>query len=392
MKTLMILLILALFSADTQGNSGYYEVHPEHKDVAIRELQTAGINHPELINFLQATREISSGPFSFTKDECQEILNKVYPEQSFDLLLEQANFQMNFDDLSQEIKIAIIKNYIMETNPNKITDLENAIEEMNQEILKAQRLYLESYQILGKGNTPAIRYAINKYILGMYEKSDQIDQSEQAFQILKATNFISTSIQTTQGYTYSSKTSITQFLHNHPNIHTIVLGCGNCISTVITNKARARHDLDYEPKSSSLCQETHHHSTDEVTVSLDLRGYSARGSIADIIADGRSDEFWEGVAEGLNGRKLDQIKDHSYYPISTLSLHHITNFLKPGGILSITLPEPDAQRAREMVLDQEYFTLIEDDFWLSPLTNEPIKHPNPNSGIKLLKFQYVPKN
>ncbi len=210
---------------------------------------------------------------------------------------------------------AIIPRDIIDQVSNTLTT------EHEKEIFKglveqnSQRMHreIENYNahilpVLGPWRLSTLRNFINKGILGLTGVSP-LEGAEDLFQIMKSTGFLSTNITTTQNYSYSQKIAAQDFLLQNPSIHTLVLGCG---SFVPRNFASVY--LRQEEAGCASCQEFHHSRKGEMTISLPGGNLDdEEGAASDIIADATSPSLWEGIREGLGGRKFKTIKDHSNY-------------------------------------------------------------------------------
>jgi hypothetical protein len=99
-----------------------------------------------------------------------------------------------------------------------------------------------------------------------------------------------------------------------------------------------------------------------------------------VIGDVADSCFWEGVREGLNGRKLDAIKDHTYYAGLHVSYDkNIGDILKTEARFEIAI-DPYVKNIPEL----KGFTLKEESPWISPITGNTIQHWK--SDMKLQVF------
>ena len=169
-------------------------------------------------------------------------------------------------------------------------------------------------EALGPYKVATLKNFLNKQILGLTGLL-QLGGAEELFQMLKATGVIRTSIPTTVGYTYSQQLATREFLSNHPEVHTLILGCGSFAGNTALMLIEGP---DGGEGGCGSCSKMHHIKKGEMTVSLmdnlffdKTDYYNEEGSASDVMADATSTAFWEGVLEGLVGRKLSRTEDHS---------------------------------------------------------------------------------
>jgi hypothetical protein len=159
-----------------------------------------------------------------------------------------------------------------------------------------------------------------------------------------------------EGYRYSQKEATKEFLQSHEEVHTLVLACGNFIPYTVS--------YDFSRRSEggcTSCHEGHHISKGEMTVTLFDRlayidegedaDYNEEGSSSDIIADITHPSFWEGVLEGLRGRKLRHIKEHNMYnpALALPRIGAIKQALEVGGVFETLCPSSSGAALRETI-------------------------------------------
>jgi hypothetical protein len=184
-----------------------------------------------------------------------------------------------------------------------------------------------------------LRNFINKTILGI-TGMPQLEGSEDLFQMMKNTGFLTTTIPTTLHYLYSQKIAAREVFQNHSEVDTLILGCGSFIPANISYGLFKKQD-----GGCGACECLHCLQKQEITVSLmdptqnhfDIReGYNEEGSGSDIIGDIHSNKLWEGIREGLGDRKLKAIKDHSWGVFNTREdLTNAFSVLKDEGRLEL---------------------------------------------------------
>ena len=183
----------------------------------------------------------------------------------------------------------------------------------NIERLKALRLdKLEEASGLGVYRTSTLRNFLNKQILGLTGRPT-LEGSEELFQGLKSIDFLRTSIPSTVGYRYSQRIAAREFLEWYAEISSLILGCGSFLQRDLGALVFRR-----EEGGCGCCHRQHHVSKREMTVSLmdnldySEDSYNEEGAGSDVVGDVMSRAFWQGVVEGLGGRRLPLIEDHSY--------------------------------------------------------------------------------
>ena len=167
--------------------------------------------------------------------------------------------------------------------------------------------YRTQYACLGNQDLSQIRDFINTELLNLEgERRINPAEAEDLFQTLKSIGFLRTAIPTTQGFTYSQTIAAQEFISNHPDVHTLVLGCGSFVD-------QDTHESLFGSRQAGLCgtcQCAHHISKGEMTVALNNGGGSGH-PYADVIGDMTSREFWIGLKNGLTPGRVLRIVDHS---------------------------------------------------------------------------------
>ena len=226
--------------------------------------------------------------------------------------------------------------------PAKRSAFEAEIAKFKEAIDSIPATFARIQETLGLYKVATLKNFLNKQILGL-ARQPQLEGTEELFQMLKATGVIRTSIPTTVGYTYSQQLATREFLSNHPEVHTLVLGCGSFAGKaalmVIEGPAGG-------PGGRGCCADMHHIKKGEMTVSLmnkpifDTEDHcNEGGSDSDVMADVTSDAFWGGILEGLGSKKFSKIKDHSMAQlIDASNVGYLRSVLSDDGEFTVWVP------------------------------------------------------
>lgn len=282
------------------GAHGYYEMRLEA--ISAVESITESPAKAEFLKTIERSKRVFDPHLS--RDELYSIFNKHRGEYTGNCpVSSEAAKALSWDEVLEEF----LAFYDLALSPLK-EEFMAAVD-----AFKARRLEaLEEASTLGEYRTSTLRNFLNKQILGLTGRPT-LDGAEELFQALKAIGFLRTSIPSTVGYHYSQTLAAREFLEWHVEVTSLILGCGSFL----------QRDLGIlvfrqEEGGCGMCARQHHVSKGEMTVSLmdqlDYTDdtYNEEGSGSDVVGNVMSREFWEGVLEGLGGRRLPLIEDHSF--------------------------------------------------------------------------------
>ncbi len=223
-------------------------------------------------------------------------------------------------------------------------------EKEREDFLDERALYREkrtqdimSYDALnlGQWKKATLRNFINKVVLDAFKTSPfPLEERNSLFRSMKETGFLKTTVENVDGYTYSQRIAAEEFLKNHQEVHTLILGCGS-----FAPASMAIPFFGDQEGGCGCCCDAHSLSKGEMTLSIpadggfDLSsGYNEEGAASDIIGDFKDSRLWDGIRAGLLGREFDVIKDHSWVGDSTFYCMEAFSVLKEGGLLEIWHP------------------------------------------------------
>ncbi len=357
-KLTQILSVLTIFlfsqkspAADLDGQMPYYEINVEN----IKNFETALEDYKRT-----STRKIPNH-FPGSRMETLDAKSMNIPMESlYDLY---ADFPLEKKPDFKAIQAATSSHHENEKNAIILSLLTHEQGDIFSKFLEsAEEKRRLAIDILGNVDLIPIKLWIDRFILQMpwslkspslpdFFKPLSDDQRETIFQIMKETDFLKTNIETVLGYSYSQAFAAKAFLENNPGVHTLVLGCGCSIPKCIQGYG-------------ATCQEIHHVSKGEMTASIPDQ-YSQYENVSDVIGDVNSPHFWEGIRQGLAGRKFSTIKDHSYYPISTafVVMDSIRSVLQEGGVLEIVIHDSSVEKITAVF--KKYFELVSLEPWIS---------------------------
>ena len=178
-------------------------------------------------------------------------------------------------------------------------------------------------------------------VLGMtnewtnYEVSDfSTKDKEVAFQLLKESGALKTKIEKVEGFVYNPAEEITDFLINHPETDTIVLGCGHFIPKDYSSTLCAETPIhllaNFEGGGCHMCPHPTHHKG-ELTLDLET------AQNPDIVADATDLKIWNAIPQGRLARIVDDsIEDILSKNEALMDL--LKRTLKPGGEIIVMKP------------------------------------------------------
>ncbi len=324
-----------------EGEHGYYEINPEATSFLMQLIAEAPPSPAtEKFQIAYQRSKRPEAPLGAT----YEVVKNAYYRTRGKLPSLQGNAPISNPSSSSEEMITQVISFLQTHGPEKIASFMDHIESVKLSQNIAKRKYDEYLRIFGPIRVGTIRNFINKAILGI-TRQPPLEGAPHLFALMQASGFLRTSIQSPMDYTYSQRLATREFLQNHEEIHTLVLACGNFIPYTVSYDFCKRSE-----GGCGCCQEGHHLSKGEMTVTIfdqlqyidtgESADYNEEGSSSDVIADITHESFWQGVIEGLGGRKLRRIKEHNMYnpELSLPRIDQIKDALEDGGVFETLCP------------------------------------------------------
>lgn len=351
------------------GDHGYYTLHTEYLPEVERELVDQVSTAAEMF---RAVIPFSRRPDSQTPLSYQQIKTAYYDArrdgrvQHGEIPDLSANMPVTIaqgEEMTETQMIDVVKSFFNERGLSDVSEkFETRIVSARLKHEENFIKYHEALTIFGEWRLGTLRNFINKGLLGITNQP-QILGGEELFQMMKRVGFISADIETTYGYRYSQTIAAEEFLRDHPEVHTLVLACGNFIPYVVSQPFAGRSE-----GGCACCHDLHHISKGEMTVTLPdqltyLReDYNEEGSASDIIGDISSEPFWAGIIRGLGDRKLTSIKDHNgSNPLLIFEhIEAVKSVLSPEGFLEVVVPDSREGEFLAKLIECGFFVTAQD--------------------------------
>lgn len=335
-----------------EGEHGYYEVHQEALPLLMDLIEEQAPSKAS-VRFKVAYQRSKRPEFGL--GATYEVIKNAYYRTRGAVPALQGNAPISNPSASPVEMIEDITRFLSIHGPEQILAFKNHLEHVTRSQKVAKMKYDAYTSTYGPFREGTLRNFINKAILGI-TRQPKLEGAQELFDLMKASGFVTTGIDMVEGYRYSQKQAAKEFLQNHEEIHTLVLACGNFIPYTVSYAFSRRSE-----GGCGSCKEGHHISKGEMTVTLFDRlayidegedaDYNEEGSSSDIIADITHPSFWEGVLEGLGGRKLRYIKEHNMHT-PTLVLPRIGTIkeaLDVGGVFETLCPSSSTSALREAI-------------------------------------------
>lgn len=149
---------------------------------------------------------------------------------------------------------------------------------------------------------------------------NDLEERKEVFKLLKTSGVLITSVEDLASFKYDPAQEVVSFLANHPEVDTLVVGCGHFFS----------HDsFPYTNMRASFggCESCKHptHHKNELTLDLDI------GQNPDVIGDGTDVNIWNAIPEGRLARIVDDTWGGIFSNPNADLQTPLYRALKPGG-------------------------------------------------------------
>lgn len=164
--------------------------------------------------------------------------------------------------------------------------------------------------------------------------SPSLEHRVEVFDVLKNSGVLKTSIDNLSTFKYSPAQEVVNFLNKHPEIDTIVIGCGHFIPEMNADNLAAL--LKFEGDGCKMCQHPTHH-LGEMTLNMGF------GEHSDVIGDGADVDIWKAVPQNRLKRIVNETWIPGFFEAKEGLMDLLKAILRPGGEIvdqDFSQPEP----------------------------------------------------